>query len=178
MPRLAFLPQSQRARVADLCHSRTTVQGRLLATVFSPGSPAGGCLPSAAVVWRGLPVPAQCLLVMGRGPALSETLHLPLAGTALARMDWISVSCAVHQGTLFVTHPLSGFPCCSDRSSLRKFAKAHGLRAQALLAEQVQQRGPVAWALLFLRLRLQLWTALPSSVSPVEKCMPSSGDSG
>lgn len=162
--------------MADLCHSRTTVQGRLLATEFSPGSPAGGCIPSAAVC-AAQPSGASTVPV-GDGVGAGFSLHLPLAGTASARMDWISVSCAVHQGTLFVTHPLSGFPCCSDRSSLRKFAKAHGLRAQALLAEQVQQRGPVAWALLFLRLRLQLWTALPSSVSPVEKCMPTSGDSG
>lgn len=52
-----------------------------------------------------------------------------------------SLSCAEHQGALFVTYPLSGFPCCSDRSSLRKSAEARGLRAQAILAEQVQQRG-------------------------------------
>lgn len=46
-------------------------------------------------------------------------------------------------------NPLLGFPCCSDKSSLRKFAKAHGLRAQAILAEQVKQRGAVAWVLLY-----------------------------
>lgn len=100
LPRLAldfaaFLPQSQRARMADLHHPNTCSH--------SPAGPAGGCICSATNCVQP-PSPGLHRACGGWrwGWASSKRLKLPLAGPALARIGSLCLG-AEQEGTLFMT---------------------------------------------------------------------------